>query len=205
MVWALSVAAPAVAEDMVIESFELGDAEALVTACTVPADHPLYQTAKGFCLGYMTGAMQLYDAATASPSVEDFVCPGRVVSRAEMRDVFLEWAAANPQQLDEPAIDSLVRSAVAKFPCSSWETEHDLDWQASRRPRARRFSARRLRRQRWAWCGHRRRRGCGGQRYRRRDPWRQRDGERCGRRRLGSGCGRRRRLRRQPFLIPGFV
>jgi hypothetical protein len=36
-----------------------------------------------------------------------------------MRDVFLEWAAANPQQLSEPAIDSLLRSAVAKFPCQS--------------------------------------------------------------------------------------
>jgi hypothetical protein len=38
----------------------------------------------------MTGAMQLYSAAAASPDVKNFVCPGRVVSRAEMRDVFLE-------------------------------------------------------------------------------------------------------------------
>jgi hypothetical protein len=117
MVGALGVTAPVVAEDMVIESLELGDAKALVTACTVPADHPLYQTAKGFCLGYMTGAMQLYDAASASPNVESFVCPDHVVSRAEMRDVFLEWAAANPQRLSEPAIDGLVRAAVAEFPC----------------------------------------------------------------------------------------
>jgi hypothetical protein len=51
----------------------------------------------------MTGAMQLYSAAAASPNVENFVCPGRVVSRAEMRDVFLEWAAANPERLGEPA------------------------------------------------------------------------------------------------------
>jgi hypothetical protein len=32
--------------------------------------------------------------------------------------VFLDWAASNPDRLNEPAIDSLVRSAVAKFPCS---------------------------------------------------------------------------------------
>jgi Rap1a immunity proteins len=119
-VWLLVVATPVLAQstaDTVVESFELNDANALVTACTVPADNPLYQTAKGFCLGYMTGAMQLYRAAAASPNVKNSVCPGHVVSRAEMRDVFLEWAAANPQRLSEPAIDALLRSAVAKFPC----------------------------------------------------------------------------------------
>jgi hypothetical protein len=126
IVWLLVAATPALvgsaaaqSEDAVVESFELDNGQALVTACTVPADNPLYQTAKGFCLGYMTGAMQLYGAAAASPNVKNFVCPGHVVSRAEMRDVFLEWAAANPQQLSEPAIDSLLRSAVAKFPCQS--------------------------------------------------------------------------------------
>ena len=103
--------------DSVAESFELSNAQALVTACTVPADSALYQTAKGFCLGYMTGAMQLYRAAAASPNVKNFVCPGHVVSRAEMREVFLEWAAANPQRMSEPAIDSLLRAAVANFPC----------------------------------------------------------------------------------------
>jgi len=107
----------AAAQDAVVESFELDDAGALVTACTVPEDHPLYRTAKGFCLGYMTGAMHLYTAAAASPNVKDFVCPGHVVSRVEMRDVFLEWAAAHPERLSEPAIDGLVRAAVAKFPC----------------------------------------------------------------------------------------
>jgi hypothetical protein len=115
-------ASPALAQsdaDSVEESFKLDNAKALVTACTVPADNPLYQTAKGFCLGFMTGAMQFYSAAAASPKVKNFVCPGHVVSRAEMREVFLEWAQANPERLGEPAIDGLVRSAVAKFPCES--------------------------------------------------------------------------------------
>jgi Rap1a immunity proteins len=120
VVWVSVLASPALAQstdDSVVESFELNDARALVTACTVPDESPLYQTAKGFCLGYMTGAMQLYRAAAASPNVKNFVCPGREVSRAEMRDVFLAWAAANPERLSEPAVDSLLRSAVAKFPC----------------------------------------------------------------------------------------
>ena len=120
MICAFAAAMPALAQDAdsVAESFELSNTQALVTACTVPADNPLYQTAKGFCAGFMTGAMQLYSAAAASPKVKNFVCPGHVVSRAEMRGVFLEWAAANPQHLSEPAIDGLVRAAVAKFPCA---------------------------------------------------------------------------------------
>ena len=111
------LAAPAGAQDAVVESFELADTKALVTACTVPEGNPLYKSAKGFCLGYMTGAMHLYTAAAASPNVKDFVCPGHVVSRAEMRDVFLDWAAAHPERMSEPPIDGLVRAAVAKFPC----------------------------------------------------------------------------------------
>jgi hypothetical protein len=120
LVAAAALASPAAAQptdDSVVESFELNNGQALVTTCTVPAASPLYQTAKGFCLGYMTGAMQLYRAATASPKIKSHVCPGHVVSRAEMRDVFLEWAAANPQRMSEPAIDSLLRAAVAKYPC----------------------------------------------------------------------------------------
>jgi hypothetical protein len=115
----LAVAASAQSTtDAVAESFRLDDAAALVIACTVPAESPLHQTAKGFCLGYMTGAMQLYRAAAASPNVENHVCPGHEVSRVEMRDVFVAWAAANPEGLSEPAIDALLRAAVDRFPCA---------------------------------------------------------------------------------------
>lgn len=112
------VAAPLAAQDdLVAESFELRSGQDLVTACTVPAEDALYQTAKGFCLGYMTGAMQLYTAAAASPNVDNFVCPDRVVPRAEMRQIFLDWAAAHPELVQEPAVDTLLRAAVDAFPC----------------------------------------------------------------------------------------
>ncbi len=112
------VAAPLAAQDdTVVESFELRSGEDLVTACSVPPENALYQTAKGFCLGYMTGAMQLYIAAAASPNVNNFVCPERVVPRAEMRQIFLDWAAAHPELMREPAVDTLLRAAVDAFPC----------------------------------------------------------------------------------------
>lgn len=116
LAWA-GVAAAQDADD-VAASFRLDDGAALVTACTVPEGEPLHDTAKGFCLGYMTGAMQLYRAATASPNIPNAVCAEREISRAEMRAIFLAWAEDHPEHLDEPAIDALFRAAVAAFPCT---------------------------------------------------------------------------------------
>ena len=101
----------------VVESFRLQDTQALVTACSVPADHAMHARANAFCLGYMSGAMHFYGAAVKSPKVEPFVCPPGEVSRAEVRKIFLNWAAAHPERLDEPPIEGLVRAAVAAFPC----------------------------------------------------------------------------------------
>jgi len=107
----------ATAEETAVESFRLSDARALVTACSLPEEHALHARANAFCLGYMSGAMQFYGAAIKSPEVTPFVCAPEGLSRGAMRDVFLAWARANPQRLDEPAIEGLVRAAVAKFPC----------------------------------------------------------------------------------------
>jgi len=104
--------------DEVAASFRLDDGAALVTVCTVPAGDPLHDSANGFCLGYMTGAMELYRAATASPNIPNAVCADREVSRAEMRAIFLDWAEDHPDHLAEPAIDGLFRAAVDAFPCS---------------------------------------------------------------------------------------
>ncbi len=107
----------AAADEAVVESFRLSDARALVTACSLPEEHALHARANAFCLGYMSGAMQFYGAAIKSPDVTPFVCAPKELSRGSLRDVFLAWARANPQRLDEPAIEGLVRAAVAKFPC----------------------------------------------------------------------------------------
>lgn len=65
----------------------------------------------------MTGAMQLYRAATAAPNIPNAVCVERDVPRGEMRAIFLDWAADHGEHLNEPAIDALFRAAVAAFPC----------------------------------------------------------------------------------------
>jgi hypothetical protein len=108
---------PPTSVDVVVESFHLRDAGDLVTACSVNKESELYARANAFCLGYMSGAMQFYSAAVASPDVTPFICAGRDISRAEMRTIFLDWAKNHPDRLGEPPIDGLVRAAVAQFPC----------------------------------------------------------------------------------------
>jgi hypothetical protein len=75
------VATPAMVQSTtsVAESSELSDAGAVDTACTVPADNPLYQTAKGFCAGYMIRGDNVMEGAavgTASGAAEG---PGQPV------------------------------------------------------------------------------------------------------------------------------
>jgi len=113
----LALPFPALADETLVESFRLSDARALVTACSVPQNHELHSRANAFCLGYMSGAMQFYGAAIKSPDVDPFVCAPEDLSRASLRDAFLDWARANSQSLGEPAIEGLVRAAVAEFPC----------------------------------------------------------------------------------------
>lgn len=112
-------ATPAAGEttNPVIESFRLSDTGALATVCSVPEGSELYTRANAFCLGYMSGAMHFYAAAEKSPKVKPFVCPPGEVSRAHMREVFLAWAKQHPDRLSEPAIDGLIRAAVAQYPC----------------------------------------------------------------------------------------
>lgn len=108
----------ATADESVVESFRLSDARALVTACSLPEEHALHARANAFCLGYMSGAMQFYGAAIKSPEVTPFVCAPKELSRGSLRDIFLDWARSNPRRLGEPAIEGLLRAAVAKFPCN---------------------------------------------------------------------------------------
>ena len=91
----------------------------LVTLCNVSADDPLYEAARGFCLGYIDAAMDYHAALTAGPKYEAIVCPQGTVSREEVVTVVLEWSSSNGQHLDSEApIHGVMRALVEKWPCS---------------------------------------------------------------------------------------
>lgn len=73
-----------------------------------------------FCYGYLTASAQFYGTLVTDPDVdvEPFVCPGRPVSQAEARSVFLDWYAGHEAAGAEPPLDGLFRAWAAQFPCS---------------------------------------------------------------------------------------
>ena len=91
----------------------------LITLCNVSEDDPLYQAARGFCLGYIDAAMDYHAALTAGPNYEAIVCHEGTVSREEVVTVVLEWSQSNGQHLkSEAPVHGVMRALVEKWPCS---------------------------------------------------------------------------------------
>ena len=102
-----------------MKNFEVANTAALVTLCSAPenAEGGLYDDAVMFCQGFVVGAAHYHDAVTGGPDSDPIVCAGGEVSRDVLIDVFLTWTKAHPDSLSRPAVQSLVRAAVAKWPC----------------------------------------------------------------------------------------
>jgi len=100
------------------EAFYLRTGQDLVDLCNIDKEHPLYEKSIAFCYGYVTGAMSFYGAIEPSPKVPKIICSDHVIPRAEMVQVFLEWAKSASLHLTEKPIDCLVRAAVARWPCA---------------------------------------------------------------------------------------
>jgi hypothetical protein len=91
----------------------------LITLCSVSADDPLYEAARGFCLGYIDAAMDYHAALTAGPNYKAIVCPQGTVSREEVVTVVLEWSKSNGRHLkSEAPVHGVMRALVEKWPCS---------------------------------------------------------------------------------------
>jgi hypothetical protein len=49
--------------------------------------------------------------------IEPLACPKDPVTREQLVGVFLDWAKANPQSMDEVPVESLERAAAARWRC----------------------------------------------------------------------------------------
>ena len=104
-------------EEFKVILFELGTAADLQTICSVTIEHPDYDTARSFCIGYVTGAFNYYRAIAAGPSMGGFVCTDRPIPRTDIISAFLEWSTAHPEMDSAPAVENVMRAAAAKWPC----------------------------------------------------------------------------------------
>lgn len=101
-----------------VQSFDLRSARDLVDLCAVAADDPMAEAAHGFCYGFLSGAGAYHRAISAGENSRPLFClPADRPSRVETADKYVVWSRANPQHLDEAAVDNLIRFAVATWPC----------------------------------------------------------------------------------------
>ena len=98
--------------------FTVDTAEDLVDLCSVDRSSPLYAEAIQFCAGFFEGMKHYHDRMSAGPDVEPIVCAPADVKLEDAIDIYVEYARANPQFLDEDPAENVIRAAMAEWPCS---------------------------------------------------------------------------------------
>jgi hypothetical protein len=99
--------------DFVVET-----AQDLVDLCSVDKSSPLYAEALQFCAGFIEGMKHYHDRMSAGPDVDPIVCAPDNVNLEDAINVYVDYARANPQFLDEDPADNVIRAAMATWPCS---------------------------------------------------------------------------------------
>ena len=103
------------------EDFVLSTTRNLVNLCSASADDPRAKEAIQMCEGYMLGAFHFYLATNAGKGDRGdmrLVCmPNPPPSRNETVAMFVEWAKANPQYMNQAPVESEFRFLSAKWPC----------------------------------------------------------------------------------------
>jgi hypothetical protein len=100
------------------ENFTVTTTRDLVQLCEASPSDALYDVAKGFCLGYIDGAMDYHSALTGESKFKPIVCPDEPLTRDQVVAEFLSWANTNQPLLDgEDPIHGVMRAASIRWPC----------------------------------------------------------------------------------------
>ncbi|MEG6549256.1 Rap1a/Tai family immunity protein [Desulfocurvibacter africanus] len=100
------------------EDFLVKTTEDLIDLCTVSESDELDEEAIHFCHGYLVGAYHYYKASTAGPDAEPLVCPPEPPpSREAVVSMFIEWAKAHPQYMNELPVETEFRFLTETWPC----------------------------------------------------------------------------------------
>jgi Rap1a immunity proteins len=114
---ACALASPALAVEP--SNFNLATTRDLVALCSCQPHDPLYAEALQFCYGFLAGVAQFHRAMVQGEKIEPLACPKDPVTREQLVGVFLDWAKANTQSMDELPVASLEQAAAAQWPCDS--------------------------------------------------------------------------------------
>jgi Rap1a immunity proteins len=97
--------------------FEVDTAQDLVDLCSADPGNSLHAEALQFCYGFFEGMIHYHDRLVG-PEIQPIVCAPAGVTRQDVVDMYIDFAQANPQFMDEDPADNVMRSAMAEWPCS---------------------------------------------------------------------------------------
>ena len=98
--------------------FKADTTEQIVNLCTADPGEQLYQQAVHFCHGYLVGAYKYHEAEHSGPNATKLVClPDPQPTRDEAIQMFMEWAKAHPQYMNESPVETEFRFLMEKWPC----------------------------------------------------------------------------------------
>jgi len=113
-----ALAIPGVAGAVADADFEVKTTRSLLNLCTVSAEDARYREALHFCHGFLVGAFQYYLASVAGPKARPLVCPpDPPPTRNEAIAVFIAWAQAHPQYMNEAPVETEFRFLTERWPC----------------------------------------------------------------------------------------
>lgn len=101
-----------------VDDFVVSRTGELVKLCSAPEDDRYRDPARGFCLGYLDATWDYHQALTKGEDFTALACPDAGVTRDDALRVFLQWAEANSDNLDETPVQGVMRAFAAKWPCT---------------------------------------------------------------------------------------
>jgi hypothetical protein len=109
---------PALVGAVTEADFEAKTTQNLLNLCTAPPNDPRYREAIHFCHGYLIGAYHYHVAETDGEGSKPLVCfPTPPPSRNEALRMFITWAQAHPQYLNERPVETEFRFLTEQWPC----------------------------------------------------------------------------------------
>jgi len=118
LLFAVALLIPTLAAAADQEDFVVDSTDDLIGLCTTAPSDPLYSAAVHFCHGYLVGAYDYYAAANSGPEGQRLVCfPDPPPSRNDAVAMFVKWAKAHPEYMNEPPVETEFRFLMEKWPC----------------------------------------------------------------------------------------
>jgi len=112
------LAFPSLAAAVSEEDFKVVSTRNLINLCTAAPNDPLYPHAVNFCHGFLVGAFRYYLAESSGPKGIKLLCPpDPPPSRNETIQMFIDWAKAHPQYMNERPVETEFRFLMETWPC----------------------------------------------------------------------------------------